>query len=106
MSDSQHQQHSSETASNAAILHECEAQFRENDSVLNMNIFKLLKTYIKAGGKPATVVELLSSNYKGYMHMTSLICSWLAYVLCQIIIFNSITKLFVQYGRFFAGSDW
>lgn len=38
---------------------------------------KQVRQYVSAGGKPQTVVELLSDNYIGYAQMASLGCYWL-----------------------------
>ncbi|KAL9648739.1 hypothetical protein ABK040_003676 [Willaertia magna] len=78
-----------------SILEECEKKFSENDAITNPFIFDYLKQYIKHGGKPSTVVQMLSNSYKGYPQMTSLLCDWMS--LTNIIDKETINKLLMEY---------
>ena len=83
-----------ETNPTRAILDECEKRFSENDAITNPFIFEYLKQYIKNGGKPATVVQMLSSSYRGYPQMTSLICDWMSMANIDT---ETINKILVDY---------
>jgi hypothetical protein len=65
------------TEQNAQIIEECEALFRENDAIMNPDVSQLLRRYLKAGGKPQTVVEQLGDSYRGYSQITDLMVSWM-----------------------------
>jgi len=55
-----------------------EEVMRQPDAILEPQILDTLRRYVMRGGKPQTVVELLSDNYVGYAQMASLMCSWLS----------------------------
>ncbi|KAF0973276.1 hypothetical protein FDP41_008483 [Naegleria fowleri] len=76
------------------ILEECERKFSENDAITNPFIFDYLKQYIKNGGKPSTIVQMLSSSYKGYPQMTSLLCDWMT---MANIDHDTINKILMDY---------
>ncbi len=67
------------TENNSQIIEECEARFRENDAILNSDVSQLLRRYLKAGGKPQTVVEQLGTSYRGYQQIIDLMISWMKY---------------------------
>lgn len=50
---------------------------RQPDSIVEPNILQVVREYIAKGGKPQTVLELLSDNYVGFAPMASLAASWL-----------------------------
>ena len=49
------------------------------DFVMDSNVIETLREYIhpSSGGEPKDAIEMLSSNYRGYAQMTSLVCDWL-----------------------------
>lgn len=48
-----------------ATLAALEAALRQPDAVLEPGVLGVLRRYVSEGGRPATVVELLSENYVG-----------------------------------------
>lgn len=77
-SSSSQQQQQQQTPVENLGLEEMEAMyFQQPDSILDPHILRHLRTYIKKGGKPATVVENLSASYRGYPQMINLMCSWM-----------------------------
>ncbi|KAK9816978.1 hypothetical protein WJX72_007733 [[Myrmecia] bisecta] len=61
----------------ASELSQLEVFLQQPDAIMELNILDILRRYVSDGGNPATVVEMLSENYKGYAQMASLLCSWL-----------------------------
>jgi hypothetical protein len=50
---------------NSNALAKLEAKLKQRDAVLEPKILESLRRYVMQGGKPQTVVEVLSENYVG-----------------------------------------
>ena len=58
---------------------ELERVLSQKDFVMDATVIETLRAYVhpSVGGEPKDAVELLSSNYRGFAQMTSLVCDWL-----------------------------
>jgi len=58
---------------------ELERVLSRKDFVMDARVIETLRAYVhpSVGGEPKDAVELLSSNYRGFAQMTSLVCDWL-----------------------------
>ena len=58
---------------------ELERVLSQKDFVMDATVIETLRAYVhpSVGGEPKVAVELLSSNYRGFAQMTSLVCDWL-----------------------------
>ncbi|KAL0488352.1 negative elongation factor C/D [Acrasis kona] len=70
--------HGNETpTSSNSTLDECEAYFKEDDAIMNPDVSQQMRKYLKAGGKPQVVLEMLGSSYSGHPQITDLMVSWM-----------------------------
>ena len=53
-----------------------EAIFQRKDAVTEPRILETIKQYVAFGGKPQTVVEMLSESYVGYGPMINVVLNW------------------------------
>ncbi len=66
------------------------------DSIMDPQIVKNMKSYIKSGGQINTVIDRLSNSYRGYTQMTSLIYSWMQSPLIGLST-EQIDKMIIEY---------
>jgi hypothetical protein len=58
-------------------LEEIRKLLRQADSIMQENIFTILRKFLSLGGTPQEVIKHLSENYRGYAQMCNLVCNWL-----------------------------
>lgn len=47
------------------VLNRMEQELRRKDAIMEPGVTDKLRQYVKAGGQPMTLIEMLSENYKG-----------------------------------------
>lgn len=70
-------EHEDEEMGDEAVQAECLETFSNKDSIMEPGVFIMLKTFLKAGGSPERVVELLSDNYSGVAQTVNLLAEWM-----------------------------
>mmetsp|Transcript_15292 Transcript_15292/g.38897 ORF Transcript_15292/g.38897 Transcript_15292/m.38897 type:complete len:582 (+) Transcript_15292:219-1964(+) len=58
-------------------LNSLERIFQQKDAVTERNVLDTIRQYVAVGGKPQTVVEMLSESYVGYGPMVNIVLHWL-----------------------------
>lgn len=60
------------------VLGQLEAVFQQKDAITEPEVLDTMKQYVAVGGKPQTVVEMLSESYVGYGAMINVVVDWIA----------------------------
>jgi len=55
-----------------------EKAFEEKDAITEPKVLETIKEYVAVGGKPQTVVEMLSESYVGYGAMMNVVLGWIS----------------------------
>jgi negative elongation factor C/D len=59
-------------------MDQLEAVFRKKDAITEPGVLETIKQYVTTGGKPQTVVEMLSESYVGYGAMINVVLDWIS----------------------------
>lgn len=62
---------------NETNLTELDNYLQKPDSILEENVFEIVKNYLRLGGSPSQVIQNLSNSYRGYPQMCNLISNWM-----------------------------
>ncbi|KAL4235100.1 hypothetical protein ACF0H5_006738 [Mactra antiquata] len=72
--------HDDEEMGDESVRQECLDTFASKDFIMEPGVFAMLKMFLKAGGSPERVVELLSDNYYGIAQTVNLMAEWMIQV--------------------------